>query len=231
VRNGQQAALAVDTVDLMDALAIDSAVIGGFDWGARSANIVGALWPERCTAMVSVSGYLIGSQAANQAPLPPAAELAWWYQYYFATKRGRDGYDKYRREFAKLIWRTASPKWTFDDATFDRSAASFANEDHVSIVIHNYRWRLGLAAGERRYDDVEEQLAEGPVIKVPTITLGAPSCCSPGWLTMMSSCSATPRTRPRPSGRIGRRRGCCWMRRPSPRSGHDPSRLLGAAWT
>jgi pimeloyl-ACP methyl ester carboxylesterase len=171
VRNGQQSALGVDTVALMDALGIDSAVIGGFDWGARTANLVGALWPERCNAMVSVSGYLIGSQQANQAPLPPAAELAWWYQYYFATERGRAGYDKYRREFSKLIWKTASPQWSFDDATLDRSAAAFDNPDHVSIVIHNYRWRLGLAKGEPSYDDLEARLASGPVVTVPTITL------------------------------------------------------------
>jgi pimeloyl-ACP methyl ester carboxylesterase len=171
VRNGQQSALAVDVVDLMDALGIESAVIGGFDWGARSANVVAALWPHRCTAMVSVSGYLIGSQEANRAPLRPSAELSWWYQFYFATERGRAGYETYRREFAQLIWHTASPKWNFDEATFDRSAASFDNADHVDIVIHNYRWRLGLAPGESHYDDMEEQLATGPNITVPTITL------------------------------------------------------------
>src|SRR5262249_1813509 len=147
------------------------AVVAGFDWGGRSANILAALWPERCKALVAVSGYLIGSQAANQPPLPPQAELAWWYQYYFATERGRAGYDKYCREFNKLIWRLASPQWAFDDATFERSAASFDNPDHVSIVIHNYRWRLGLAEGESRYEELEQRLAEGPVITVPTITL------------------------------------------------------------
>ena len=171
VRNGQQAALAVDVINLMDALAIDSAIVAGFDWGARTANVVAALWPERCKAMVSVSGYLIGNQAANKAPLPPPAELSWWYQYYFATDRGRAGYDKYRRDFAKLIWHTASPQWTFDDETFDRSAASFDNPDHVDIVISNYRWRLGIASGESQYDDLEQQLATGPVITVPTITM------------------------------------------------------------
>jgi pimeloyl-ACP methyl ester carboxylesterase len=171
VRNGQQAALAVDVINLMDALAIDSAIVAGFDWGARTANVVAALWPERCKAMVSVSGYLIGNQAANKAPLPPPAELSWWYQYYFATDRGRAGYDKYRRDFAKLIWHTASPQWNFDDETFDRSAASFDNPDHVDIVIHNYRWRLGIASGESQYDDLEQQLVTGPVITVPTITL------------------------------------------------------------
>ena len=171
VRNGQQAALAVDVINLMDALVIDSAIVAGFDWGARSANVVAALWPERCKAMVSVSGYLIGNQAANKAPLPPPAELSWWYQFYFATDRGRAGYDKYRHDFAKLIWHTASPQWTFDDETFDRSAASFDNPDHVDIVIHNYRWRLGIASGESQYDDLEQQLAAGPVITVPTITL------------------------------------------------------------
>ena len=148
MRNGQQSALAVDVIDLMDALGIESAVVAGCDWGARSANIVAALWPERCRAMVSVSGYLIGSQAANTAPLPPPAELSWWYQYYFATERGRIGYDKYRHEFAKLIWHTASPKWNFDDKTFDRTALAFDNADHVDIVIDNYRWRLGLVPGE-----------------------------------------------------------------------------------
>ncbi len=170
-RNGQQSALGVDAVALMDALGIGEAIIGGFDWGARTANVVAALWPGRCKAMVSVSGYLIGSQAANKAPLPPSAELAWWYQFYFATERGRVGYDKYRRDFARLIWQTASPKWNFDDVTFNRSATSFDNADHVSIVIHNYRWRLGLADGEARYDDLEKRLAGSPDITVPTITL------------------------------------------------------------
>jgi len=170
-RNGQQSVVAVDAAALMDALGIKQAIIGGFDWGARTANIVAALWPERCKAMVSVSGYLIGSQSAGKVPLPPEAELQWWYQYYFATERGRVGYDKYRREFSKLIWQIASPKWEFDDATFDRSAAAFDNPDHVAIVIHNYRWRLGLADGEPKYDELEQQLAEGPVIKVPTITM------------------------------------------------------------
>jgi pimeloyl-ACP methyl ester carboxylesterase len=170
-RNGEQAALAVDVIALMDALEIERAILAGFDWGARTADIVAALWPERCTGLVSVSGYLIGSQEASKLPLPPAAELQWWYQYYFATERGRVGYDKYRRDFAKLIWRTASPEWNFDDATFDRSAASFDNPDHVEIVIHNYRWRLGLAEGEAEYDSLEKRLAQGPVIAVPTITL------------------------------------------------------------
>jgi pimeloyl-ACP methyl ester carboxylesterase len=170
-RNGQQAALAVDTIALMDALEIDRAIVAGFDWGARTANIVAAVWPERCKGLVSVSGYLIGSQEANKTPLPPNAELAWWYQFYFATERGRAGYDKYRREFSKLIWQLASPKWEFDDATFARSAASFDNPDHVSIVIHNYRWRLGLAQGEAQHDDLERRLAAAPLIAVPTITL------------------------------------------------------------
>jgi pimeloyl-ACP methyl ester carboxylesterase len=170
-RNGQQSVLGVDVVALMDALGIDEAIIGGFDWGARTANVVAALWPNRCKAMVSVSGYLIGSPQANKAPLLPSAELAWWYQFYFATERGRVGYGKYRREFAKLIWHTASPKWNFDDVTFNLSAASFDNADHVSIVIHNYRWRLGLAEGEAQYDDLEKQLTDSPVITVPTITL------------------------------------------------------------
>ena len=170
-RNGQQSAVAVDTIALMDALKIKKATIAGFDWGARTANILAALWPERCKAIVSVSGYLIGSPEANKMPLPPQAELAWWYQYYFATERGREGYDKNRRDFAKLIWQTASPKWDFSDVTFDRTAGSLNNPDHVAIVIHNYRWRLGLADGERQYDDLEKRLANGPVITVPTITL------------------------------------------------------------
>jgi pimeloyl-ACP methyl ester carboxylesterase len=170
-RNGQQSALAIDIIALMDALKIEKATIAGYDWGARTANVIAALWPERCKAMVSVSGYLIGSREANKTPLPPKAELQWWYQYYFATERGRVGYDRYRRDFAKLIWQIASPKWNFDDATFDRSAASFDNPDHVNIVIHNYRWRLGLAEGESKYDDLEKRLAETPVITVPTITL------------------------------------------------------------
>jgi pimeloyl-ACP methyl ester carboxylesterase len=171
LRNGQQAALATDVIALMDALGIETAILAGFDWGARSADVVAALWPDRCKALVSVSGYLIGSQAAGQAPLRPRAELAWWYQFYFATDRGQAGYEKYRREFSKLIWQLASPKWVFDDATFARSAAAFDNPDHVAIVIHNYRWRLGLAAGESRYDDLERRLAGFPAITVPTTTL------------------------------------------------------------
>ncbi len=170
-RNGQPAALAVDIIALMDALKIQQAIIAGFDWGARTANITAALWPERCKAMVSVSGYLIGNQEAGKIPLPPKVELQWWYQYYFATERGRAGYDKYRHDFAKLIWQLASPQWHFSDETFDRSARSFDNPDHVSVVIHNYRWRLGLADGERKYDDLEKRLAAGPAIAVPTITL------------------------------------------------------------
>jgi len=171
LRNGQPAAVAVDIIALMDALKIGKATVAGCDWGARTANIMAALWPERCKAMVSVSGYLIGSQEAGKMPLPPRNELEWWYQFYFATERGRVGYDKYRHDFAKLIWQIASPKWNFDDATFDRSAASFNNPDHVSIVIHNYRWRLALAEGEPKYADLDKRLAEGPVITVPTITM------------------------------------------------------------
>jgi pimeloyl-ACP methyl ester carboxylesterase len=171
LRNGQPSALALDAVALMDALEIDKAIVAGCDWGARTANIIAALWPERCKGLVAVSGYLIGSQALGKVPLPPRAELQWWYQYYFATERGRAGYDKYRHDFAKLIWRIASPEWNFDDATFERSAASFNNPDHVSIVIHNYRWRLALAAGEPKYDALEKRLAEAPVITVPTVTL------------------------------------------------------------
>ncbi len=171
VRNGQPAALALDIIALMDALNLEKAVLGGCDWGARTANIMAALWPERCKGLVSVSGYLIGSQQAGKVPLPPKAELQWWYQFYFATERGRAGYEKNRRDFARLIWQLASPQWNFSDVTFDRSAASFDNPDHVSIVIHNYRWRLGVAEGESKYDELEKRLAEGPVITVPTITL------------------------------------------------------------
>jgi pimeloyl-ACP methyl ester carboxylesterase len=170
-RNGQQSVLALDIVALMDALQNEQAILAGCDWGARTANIIAALWPERCKALVSVSGYLIGSREANRMPLLPKAELEWWYQYYFATERGRAGYNKYCNEFEKLIWHSASPKWNFDDATFARSAGAFANPDHVAIVIHNYRWRLSLAAGDSEYDDLEKRLAEAPVITVPTITL------------------------------------------------------------
>jgi pimeloyl-ACP methyl ester carboxylesterase len=171
VRNGEQAALAVDAIAFLDAMGVETAVVAGFDWGARTAGILAALWPERCTGLVSVSGYLIGSQAAGRVPLPPQAELSWWYQYYFATDRGRAGYDGYRREFARLIWSTASPQWAFDDATFERSAAAFDNPDHVAVTIHNYRWRLGVAEGEARYDELERRLATAPTIAVPTVTL------------------------------------------------------------
>jgi pimeloyl-ACP methyl ester carboxylesterase len=170
-RNGQQAALACDAIDLMDALGIKQAIVAGFDWGARTANIVAALWPERCESLVSVSGYLIGNRDAGRRPLTPKEELSWWYQFYFATERGRDGYATYRREFARLIWTLASPQWAFDDATFALTAPAFDNPDHVDIVIHNYRWRLGLEAGESRYDAIEQRLASAPTIAVPTITL------------------------------------------------------------
>ncbi len=171
MRNGQPTVVALDVTALMDALKIDKAVLAGFDWGARTADIVAALWPQRCRGLVSVSGYLIGSQASGEVPLPPAAEFQWWYQFYFATDRGRAGYDKNRHDFAKLIWRQASPKWSFDDATFDRSAAAFDNPDHVEIVVHNYRWRQGLAKGEAKYEDLEARLATAPAITVPTITM------------------------------------------------------------
>jgi pimeloyl-ACP methyl ester carboxylesterase len=171
MRNGQQSVIAIDIIALMDALKIQKAVLAGFDWGARTADIIAALWPDRCRALVSVSGYLIGSQAAGKIPLPPKAELQWWYQFYFATERGKEGYDKNRHDFSKLIWQIASPKWNFDDATFDRTAASFNNPDHVAIVIHNYRWRLGIAEGEAKYDELEKKLAGAPVIAVPTITM------------------------------------------------------------
>lgn len=170
-RNGQQSVIAADIINLMDALKIEKAIIAGFDWGARTADIIAALWPERCKALVAMSGYLIGNQKAGIAPLPPASELQWWYQFYFATERGRLGYEKYTNEFAKLIWKIASPKWNFDDDTFNRTAASFNNADHVAIVIHNYRWRLGLVEGEQQYDELEKRLAESPVITVPAITM------------------------------------------------------------
>ncbi|HEX4188621.1 MAG TPA: alpha/beta hydrolase [Solirubrobacteraceae bacterium] len=170
-RNGEQAALAVDALALMDALQIEAAIVSGFDWGARSADILAALWPRRIKGLVSVSGYLIGSRQAGELPLPPEAELQWWYQYYFATERGRAGYDRYRREFARLIWRSASPRWKFDEQTFTRSASALENPDHVAVVIHNYRWRLALADGEPQYAELEDRLAEAPVITVPTITL------------------------------------------------------------
>lgn len=173
MRNGQQSALAADMIAFMDALKIDKATIAGFDWGARTAVIMAALWPERCNALVSVSGYLIVNLAANQKPLSPTAELGWWYQYYFATERGREGYSQNRNEFNKLIWKIASPKWNFDDATFNQTAASFNNPDHVAIVIHNYRWRLSLAKGESKYDDLEKRLDARPNITVPTITIGS----------------------------------------------------------
>lgn len=190
-RKGQPAALAVDIIALMDALKIDRAVFGAFDWGARTANIIAALWPERCKAQVSVSGYLIGNQQAGKVPLPPKAELQWWYQYYFATERGAAGYAKYTRDFVRLIWELASPQWKFDDATFARSATAFDNPDHVAITIHNYRWRLGLAEGEAQYDDLEKRLAAAPVIGVPTITLegdanGAPHADPSAYAKMFS---------------------------------------------
>jgi pimeloyl-ACP methyl ester carboxylesterase len=183
-RNGQPYVVALDIIHLMDALKIQKAIFAGFDWGGRTADIIAILWPERCKALVSVSGYLIASPEANKKPLPPRTELQWWYQYYFATERGRAGYDEYRRDFAKLIWQIASPKWNFDDATFERTAASFDNPDHVAIVIHNYRFRIGLAEGEPQYDKYEKQLAQLPTIAVPTITLegdanGAPHPADP----------------------------------------------------
>jgi len=178
-RNGQQSVLGVDVIALMDALKVERAVIGGYDWGARTADIVAALWPERVKALVSVSGYLIGSRAINAKPLSPQGELAWWYQFYFATERGRAGYEANRKEFNKLIWRTASPKWNFDEATFERSAQSFDNPDHVAIVIHNYRWRLGVAEGEARFDALEAKLEAGPLIAVPTITMEGDSNGAP----------------------------------------------------
>lgn len=172
-RNAQQSAVALDVTALMDALRIEKAIVAGFDWGARTADIVAALWPDRCKGLVSVSGYLITNPKANLQPLPPKAELGWWYQYYFATERGERGYRENRRDFNKLIWKIASPTWSFDDSTFERTAASFDNADHVDIVIHNYRWRLDLAKGEPRYDELEQRLFQAPVITVPTITIAS----------------------------------------------------------
>ncbi|MNS41494.1 Alpha/beta hydrolase family protein [compost metagenome] len=171
MRNGQPSAIAADMIALMDALKIQNAVVAGFDWGARTADIMAALWPDRCRGLVSVSGYLIGSQAAGKVPLPPEAELQWWYQFYFATDRGAAGYQKYTHDFAKLIWKLASPKWDFDDATFNRSATAFNNPDHVAITIHNYRWRQDLVKGEPKFDDLEKRLATAPTISIPTITM------------------------------------------------------------
>ncbi len=246
LRNGEQAVPALDTIALMDALELDSAILAGFDWGARTADICAALWPERCDGLVSVSGYLIGSQAAGMQPLPPAAELQWWYQYYFATERGRAGYDANRHDFAKLIWRTASPKWDFDDATFDRSAASFDNPDHVAITIHNYRWRLGLADGEAEYDEFEKRLAEAPVITVPTITLegdanGAPHARSERvrgkvlGLLLAPDARGWDRPQPSPGGPGGlRRRGPRGRRNPPvtllPGRGRRPDFGAAAGW-
>ena len=230
VRNGQQSVLAIDVIALMDALKVEKAILGGYDWGARTANIVAALWPARVKAMVSVSGYLIGSRAINQKPLPPKAEQEWWYQYYFATERGRLGYAQNTRDFVRLIWQTASPQWKFDDATFERSAASFDNPDHVAIVIHNYRWRLGLAEGEAQYDELERRLAEAPSIAIPTITLEGDANGAPhpdpaayakkftGWYQ-----HKTDRRRRRPQSSAGSARG---FRRRDPRGG----RSLNKCW-
>ncbi|MDT0542890.1 MULTISPECIES: alpha/beta fold hydrolase [Streptomyces] len=172
-RNAQQSVIALDIIALMDALRIEKAVLAGFDWGSRTADIIAALWPDRCKALVSVTGYLITNRDDNKQPLPPKAEWAWWYQYYFATERGRLGLEQeeYRRDLARLVWTFNSPTWGFDDATFDRTAAAFGNPDYAAIVIHNYRWRLGLATGDPRYDGLEERLARRPVIGVPTVTL------------------------------------------------------------
>jgi pimeloyl-ACP methyl ester carboxylesterase len=172
-RNGQQSAVALDIIALMDALHIPSAVIGGFDWGSRTAAIIAALWPERCKALVAVSGYLITNLQSNLKPIPPQAEYGWWYQYYFATNRGIEGYRQNTHDFNKLMWTNASPKWKFDDATYDRTAQAFTNADHVAIVIHNYRWRLSLAAGEAQYDALEQRLFARPVITVPTVTVAS----------------------------------------------------------
>jgi pimeloyl-ACP methyl ester carboxylesterase len=173
VRNGQQSATASDVISLMDALRIDRAILGGYDWGSRTAGCAAALWPERVKAAVLVSGYLVTNLKAQQTPLAPAAELGWWYQYYFATERGVTGYTENRHDFNKLIWTNASPRWRFSDATYDRSAQAFTNVDHVAIVIHNYRWRLGLAPGEARYEAIEQRLQAAPPVTVPTITIGS----------------------------------------------------------
>ena len=173
VRNGQQAALAHDVLALMDALGIQDAILAGYDWGGRTANVVAALWPQRCTGLVAVSGYIIVNLATNLLPLPPQAEHGWWYQYYFATPRGERGYREHTREFNRLIWQLASPAWQFSDEAYAQSAASFDNPDHVDIVVHNYRWRQSLAAGEPRFDADEQRLTGRPPIAVPTITIGS----------------------------------------------------------
>jgi pimeloyl-ACP methyl ester carboxylesterase len=171
MRNAQQSAVALDIIALMDALKIQKAIFAGFDWGARTADVMAVLWPERCKAIVSVGGYLISSPEGNQVPWPPEPAFLFWYQYYFATPVGKAGYAKYLDQFNKFIWHQASPKWNFDDATYDRTAASFNNPDHIDIVMHDYRWRLGLADGERKYDDLEKRLATLSPITVPAITM------------------------------------------------------------
>lgn len=170
-RSAQQSAFALDIIALMDTLRIDKAILAGYDWGARTADVIAALWPERVKGLVSVTGYLITNLEANKKPLPPKLEWAWWYQFYFTTERGWLGLERHRDELAKLIWKFNSPTWDFDEATFDRTAAAFSNPDYVSIVIHNYRWRLSLAKGDPRYDGLDRQLAKSPVITVPTVTL------------------------------------------------------------
>ncbi len=172
-RSGEQAALGADLLALMDALKIERAVLGGYDWGGRAACVVAGLWPERVDALVSGNSYNIQSIAHAMEPASPAEEAAFWYQYYFHSERGRRGLTKDRREIARLLWRMWSPTWAFDDATFDRTASAFDNPDFVAVVIHSYRHRYGLApgAGDPRYDEIEMALAAQPPIAVPAITI------------------------------------------------------------
>jgi pimeloyl-ACP methyl ester carboxylesterase len=170
-RNAQQSAVALDQIALLDALGIERALIVGFDWGARTACVIGALWPQRTIGVVSVGGYIVTQLATSARPLPAHVEHAWWYQYYFATENGRSGLAAHRREIARILWSTNSPRWAFDDATFGRTASAFDNPDYVDIVVHNYRWRLGLAPGDPRFDRHESRLATRPVIDVPAITI------------------------------------------------------------
>lgn len=170
-RSGQQAALGHDLLALLDALEIHQAVLAGYDWGGRAACIVSALWPERVRGLVTGGGYNIQDIARALAPQPPEIEHKLWYQYYFHGERGRAGLEKYRRQFCKLLWQLWSPSWQFDEATYERSAAAFDNPDFVEVVIHSYRHRYGLAAGDPALETTEQRLSRLPPINVPTIAL------------------------------------------------------------
>lgn len=171
MRSGEQAAVGQDLLELLDALDIRKAVLGGFDWGARAACVVSALWPERVQGLVSCAGYLIQDIANSNRPVDPEQEARFWYQYYFHLERGRNGLAQNRREFCRLLWKLWSPTWHFDEATYSRTAASFDNDDFVDVVIHAYRHRTGNAAGDPRYAAIEAKLAAQPTIAVPAITL------------------------------------------------------------